>query len=384
MAWPGVAFRIATPQSDLDDLAQRLANTRFPSQQIAVDWSFGTPLDYARRLLERWMHGFEWRRWEERINRYEQRILNVEDSEIHVIVEQGSGDRPLPLILTHGWPGSFLEFIDLIEPLAHPERFGGRIEDAFTVVVPSLPGYGYSPAPAAPLSPRDIARLWSKIAIEQFGFPAYAAQGGDWGSAITSHLALYFPERLVGIHLNTAGMMPTINADTAPMTPAEMEWAGAAQARMSPESAYQQVQATKPQSLAFAQTDSPMGLACWMVEKFQGWTIPGEARDPPFDMDWLIANVMLYWLNGPSAPSWLYTFLRDMSVLAAPPGARVKVPCAFTLFPRDFVLPAPREWLARVFNVQRYVNAPSGGHFPAVENPNLMLTEIRDFFSGCR
>jgi pimeloyl-ACP methyl ester carboxylesterase len=381
---PGASFRIETPQSDLDDLAQRLARTRLPARQIADDWNYGTPLGYARRLLDRWMNGFDWRHWERRINRFNQRMLNVEGQAIHVVVEQGSGDKPLPLILTHGWPGSFLEFVDLIEPLAHPERFGGKIEDAFTVVLPSLPGYGYSGAPAAPLAPRDIARLWSKMAVEQFGFTAYAAQAGDWGSSVTSNLALYFPECLVGIHLNTTGMIPTLTSASPPMSAAEMEWAGRAQAVMMPESAYQQVQATKPQSLAFAQTDSPMGLACWIIEKFQGWTIPGESGDPPFDMDWLIANVMLYWLNGPGPASWLYTALRDLASLNAPPGSHIDVPSAFTLFPRDLVVPAPREWVARVFNVQRYMVAPSGGHFPALENPDLMLAEIRGFFSDYR
>lgn len=176
--------------------------------------------------------------------------------------------------------------------------------------------------------------------------------------------------------------MPTINADSTPMSAEEPRWAARAQARMAPESAYQQIQA-KPQSLAFAQIDSPLGLACWIVEKFQRWTIPAEADDPPFAMDWLNAIVMLYWLNGPSAPSWLYTFLRDMSAMAAP-DACVKVPCAFTLFPRDLVVPPPREWADRVFNVQRYLVAPTGSHFPAMENPALMTKEILEFFSCYR
>jgi pimeloyl-ACP methyl ester carboxylesterase len=381
---PGSAYKMATPQSVLDDLALRLSRSRLPAQQIAAGWNYGTPLDYASRLRDYWIDRFDWRRWEQRVNRYEQRMVSVDGHDLHILVEPGSGQSPLPLILTHGWPGSFLEFIDLIEPLAHPEEFGGRIEDAFTIILPSMPGYGYSRAPAAPVSPKTIASLWSKLAVEHLGLEVYAAQGGDWGSAVTANLALHYPERLVAIHLNNGGLSPTIDANSPPLAQEEIQWAGQVQAAMAREGAYLQVQGTKPQSLAYAQTDSPLGLACWIIEKFQGWTVPGESSDPPFDMDWLLANVMLYWINGSNAASWLYTFLMDPGALAAAPGARVHVPSGFTLFPKDIVAPPPKRWLERVFNLVRYRVAADGGHFPALENRDLMLSEIRQHFAAYR
>lgn len=383
-ALPGRPFKIDTPQLVLDDLFQRLERTRFPTEAPAAGWRYGTPQDYARRLRDRWMNGFDWRVWEERINRYPQCLVTVDGQEIHVLVEPGSGSDPLPLVLTHGWPGSFLEFLEMIEPLAHPERFGGRVEDAFTVVLPSLPGYGYSAPPPAPITPARIASFWHQLAVDHFGFAKYGAQGGDWGSAVTAALALLHPQRLVGIHLNAGGLPITIDGTVPPMTEEETAWAARAQAVMLPESGYQRIQGTKPQTLAYAQTDSPMGLAAWIVEKFQGWTVPGTAADPPFEMDRLLANIMLYWLNGSNAPSWLYICLNDMAAMAPPANTRVTVPAGFTLFPKDVVVPPPRSWLERAFDVRQYRIAEGGGHFPAMENGDLLLGEIRSFFAPLR
>lgn len=369
----------------MQDLTDRLQRTRFPADQIDGTWHYGTPLGYARRLRDHWLTAFDWRSWERRINEFEQRMVSVDGQDIHMLVEPGSGDRPLPLFLTHGWPGSFLEFIDLVEPLAHPERFGGRIEDAFTVVLPSLPGFGYSPAPSRPLKPRDIAILWSKLAIEEFGFAAYGAQGGDWGSAVTANLALLAPKCLVGVHLNMAGIAPTLDAESAPLAEEERVWIGRSQARMGRETGYQQIQATRPQSLAYGHTDSPIGLAGWIAEKFQRWTVPDETTDPPFQMDHLLANIMLYWINGSNAPSWLYVCLMDQQSLAIPGGARISVPAGFTLFENDLLAPPPRLWLDRCFADISYYNVvPDGGHFPAMERGKLLVDEIRRFFANHR
>lgn len=208
MQLPGTAFRVSIEQAQLDDLQQRLAQVRWPNEPENAGWRYGTAQPYLRRLLEHWQTAFDWRAWETRINRFEQRMVDVDGQLIHVLVEPGSGSNPLPLLLTHGWPGSFLEFIDLIEPLAHPERFGGREEDAFTVIVPSLPGYGFSPSPQSPMGPRAIARLWSKLVIEHFGFEHYVAQGGDWGAVVTGLLARLHPQGLAAVHLNMLGNIP--------------------------------------------------------------------------------------------------------------------------------------------------------------------------------
>jgi pimeloyl-ACP methyl ester carboxylesterase len=290
----------------------------------------------------------------------------------------------MPLLITHGWPGSFLEFIDIIDKLAHPEQFGGNAKDSFTVVVPSIPGYGFSAPPPRIIPPHEVSRLWSKLATEAFGFKRYVAQGGDWGSLITSRLALDYPERLLAAHLNLVGLVPSIGPDTPPLTSEEQDWFQRAAARMGPESGYQRIQGTKPQTLAYAQTDSPIGLAAWILEKFHGWTIPGEHRDPPFSLDHLLANVMLYWLQGSNAPSWLYAALEQPGQLSIPPGARTTVPCGFTLFPNDVVSPPPRSWIERAFNVQYLRVMEKGGHFPAMEHGDLLVEEMRSFFRAYR
>jgi len=380
---PGKPFRVGVPQPVLDDLKERLARTRWPIEPEAPNWTYGTPLSYARRAVEHWRHSFDWRAWETRINRFEQRLVDIEGIDIHVLIEQGSGARPLPLVLTHGWPGSFLEFIELIEPLAHPERHGGKVEDAFTVIVPSLPGYGFSGAPRAPISPRRVAGLWHKLA-QEFGLTRYAAQGGDWGSVVTSWLALDHPGDLAAIHLNMVGLRPWVGSASLPVSAEEKAWIDAAQRARAREVGYQQIQGTKPQSLAYPLTDSPAGLAAWILEKFHGWTIGGEDRDPPFDLDHLIANVMLYWINGINAANWLYVSLADGTAAALGQGERVGVPAGFSLFPRDLLLPPPRSWVERAYDVRSFNVFETGGHFPAMENGPLLIDEIRTFFRNWR
>ena len=384
MDLPGTAFEVHVAQDVLDDLQIRLSQCRMPNEDAAADWRHGPPRDYMRRLVACWRIDFDWRAWEKLINRFQQRLVRIDDFSIHVIVETGSGTAPLPLVLTHGWPGSFLEFIDIIEPLAHPERFGGDAEDGFTVIVPSLPGYGFSSAPSAPITPDAIAALWHRLAVDSFGFERYVAQGGDWGSAVTSRLALNHPERLVAVHLNMCGLTPQLGPGTPPMAPEEQDWAGRQAAMLRQEDGYQRIQATKPQTLAYAMTDSPAGLAAWIVEKFQGWTIGGENCDPPFTMDRLLANIMLYWISGSNAPSWLYVVLASDQPLQVPSGCKVSVPAGFSLFTRDLLLPPPRSWLERCYDVAFYKVSDQAGHFPAMEQGSLLVEDVRSFFRAYR
>ena len=373
----GTPFHAQASAESLADLRQRLERTRLPREQAGIDWETGTPLSYAERLRDYWLNEFDWRRWEARINAYPQRMVEIDGQQIHVIIESGSGEQPLPLVMTNGWPGSFLEFIDLIDQLAHPEKHGGRIEDAFTVVIPSLPGYGFSPPPGAPISPAEIARLWWKLMTQTLGCDRYVAYGSDWGSLVTALLALDYPERLDGILLTSPGFVPTIT-EAAPLTKEEASWQQRADRAMRSESGYQMVQGTKPQSLAYGHTDSPIGLASWVIEKFHAWTIPGSHEDPPFRMDELLANVMLYWLNGAVAPMWLYFFLQDVTTIA--PGRKATVPAGFLFAPGDLVVPPPRSWLERSFNVALYRVMDSGGHFPGMDNAEQLVPELRAFF----
>lgn len=383
MYLPGTAFRIHTHDEQLLDLQRRLSEVRWPGEPTRAGWRYGTAQPYLRRLVEHWRTGFDWRQWETRINSFEQRLVNVDGQLIHVVVEQGSGIDPMPLLLTHGWPGSFLEFIDLIEPLAHPERFGGREEDAFTVVIPSLPGYGYSPAPAAPIGPRAIAGLWSKLATEHFGFERYVAQGGDWGAVVTGLLARLYPQGLEAVHLNMLGNMPVLGADSD-LSAEEGAWLGRLAAMQQEEGAYQQLQGTKPQSLAYGLTDSPVGLAAWVVEKFQSWTLGDSAEDPPFSMDWMLANLMLYWLNGINGANWLYQAARVSGDTRVAAHECETVPAGFALFPKDLIPPAPRAFLERIFDVRHYRVFERGGHFPALEQGEVLAQDMRQFFRAFR
>lgn len=368
---PGTPYKLQADDAMIADVRARMEAARFPAQQAGSDWETGTPLAYMRRLRDYWLNRFDWNVWVDRINSFEQRMVDVNGQQIHVIVELGSGAKPLPLVMTSGWPGSFVEFLDLIDPLAHPERHGGKVEDAFTVIIPSLPGYGLSPAPSKPLSPVDIAPLWSALITDCFKVDHFVAYGSDWGSAVTTAMAFDCPERLRGIMLTMAGAAPDLSEGPA-LTAEEQKWVGKYKAALVRESAYQAIQGTKPQTLSYAQSDSPIGLAAWIVEKFQGWTVPGTQDDPPFSMDILLANIMLYWIGGSLAPSWLYIFLSGIT----PRTGKARVPAAFMLPPDDLFPPPPRAWLERMFDVADY-KLDGVGHFPGMDSPDTLIMELR-------
>ncbi|MDB5395289.1 MAG: Epoxide hydrolase [Rhodospirillales bacterium] len=377
-------FKVAVSDAVLDDLKTRLARTRWPIEAKATPWQYGTDLTYLKSVLAHWHDAYDWRLWEEKLNRFPQYKAIVGGRKLHFIMERGSGDNPLPLVLTHGWPGSVVEFLDVIEPLAHPERFGGNIEDAFTVIVPSLPGYGFSDPPDAPITPRDIAGLWRELMVDVLGCERYVAQGGDWGSTITSWLAFDHPEHLAAIHLNMQGLLPFRGEGVPPMTEEELNWLKEAQESSRLESAYQQIQGTKPQTLSYGLTDSPAGLAGWILEKFHGWTIPGSAEPPPFDLDRLLTNVMLYWLGGINASTWLYVALIDSNAFFLNPGETIAVPTGLFLFPNDLIPPPPDSWTRRVYNVTHRRDGASGGHFAVFENGPLLVDDMRAFFRNYR
>ncbi len=379
MKQPGQPFTIAVPQDVLDDLRRRIAATRWPRAPRGPDWELGASLPYMRRVADHWLNAYDWRAVEARLNRIPQRKVTVGGIGIHVFVEQGSGPAPTPIILTHGWPGSPIELMALVEPLAHPERFGGDVAEAFTVVVPSLPGCGFSDPPDEPITPQAIAGMWGELMGREFGFERYMAHGGDWGGVITSWMGVYRPPGLFGIHLNSA-TMPPHPSDQADLTPPEQAFADGRRNRTVGETAYQAIQGGKPLSLAYAQADSPVGLAAWILEKFHGWTIKGQEADPPFPLDELISNVMFYWLGDAQAMSWLYRFLVDGSSFRLAQGQKVAVPAGFCVFPNEMSAPPPEAWLRRSYDqVVRYTAAPAGGHFPGLEHPGLLVDEIRAF-----
>jgi pimeloyl-ACP methyl ester carboxylesterase len=379
-----VPFQIEVPSRVLDDLAERLARARLPGAPADAGWDYGIEPGYLRRLVDYWRTDYDWRAVEARLNRLPQFVASVGGYRLHLVYEPGSGPAPLPLVLTHGWPGSFVEFEAVVEPLAHPERFGGQIEDAFDVVVPSLPGYGWSSAPPAPISPRDIARVWDELMASALGYARYVAQGGDWGGLVTSWLAVDAPSHVAAIHLNIMGLRPYLGEGSAPLAPEEEAWVARTRARLARETGYQAIQGTKPQTLAYALTDSPVGLAAWIAEKFHGWSAPGP-DGPPFTMEQILTDVMIYWLTGSAnTASWLYTAARRLDGMRLGRGEFVDVPTAFVSCPHDLFPAPPDRWVQRVYHCVRRTDLPVGGHFLAYERPAEFVEDVRAFFRDYR
>jgi len=381
-------FRIDVPQAVLDDLRQRLALTRWPNEPQGRPWRYGTSLAWMRGVAEHWVQRYDWRKHEAHLNRFPQYLADIGGQRIHFLLERGSGPNPLPLLITHGWPGSVVEFLHVMEPLAHPERFGGDPRDAFTVVAPSIPGFGFSAPPPAPVTTREVAGLWHRLMTETLGCERYVAQGGDYGGIITSWLALDHPQPLAAIHLNMLGFRPAPDAG-APPDAVEQAWIKASNKRREGETAYQLIQGTKPQTLAYGLTDSPVGMAAWILEKFHGWTMPGSPHfptsAPPFALDDLLTNVMLYWVNGINAANWMYVPLLDPANRQLPAGRKVEVPAGFLFCPSDLTLPPPQSWVRRSYpNIAHYRVAERGGHFAALELGPVFVDEVRAFFRRYR
>ncbi len=383
-------FEVRIDAAVLEDLQQRLAATRWPNQPADGGWLYGTDLAYMQKLVAHWRDGYDWRRWEARLNRFPQYRAEVGRLVLHFIAEPGSGPDPLPLVLTHGWPGSVFEFHKIIEPLAHPERFGGDPADSFTVIAPSLPGYGFSDWPDRPINPREIGHLWHRLMTDVLGFERFVAQAGDWGSVVSAWLAFHYPQAVRAIHLNMMALKPYLGPNTAPLSDAERQWIAKLKRRLDWAGGYQAIQGTKPQTLAYGLADSPAGLAAWIVEKFQH-----HLKEPPgtlslFPMDELITNVMIYWVtNCHNAASWIYHAVHHQGGVALGPGAdgrgeRVEVPTGFAFFPYDLFPVPPESWPKRAFNVVHRSDFADGGHFAALEKGDLLVDDMRAFFRPFR
>lgn len=377
-------FTIAVSDAELADLRARLEKTRLPPAPADAEWRYGTARPFMETVVDHWIRRYDWRAVERRLNRLPHFIANIDGYDIHYIHVRGSGRRPLPLILTHGWPGSFVEFDDVIEPLAHPERFGGSADDAFDVIVPSIPGYGWSSPPPHPVTTREIAPLWNKLMTQVLGYQTYLAQGGDWGSLIASWLGVDFADRATAIHINIMGLRPYTGEGSEPFSADELAWLDTARRRLRRESGYQAIQGTKPQTLAFGLNDSPAGLAAWIIEKFHGWSDSPNGV-PPFTLDQLITNVMIYWVTQSIHTStWLYTAARLKGGMGLAQGERVTTPTGFLACPHDLFPPPPDAWVRRTYNVVHRTDWKAGGHFAAYERGPDLVTDIRSFFRRFR
>ncbi|MCF8709793.1 epoxide hydrolase family protein [Rhizorhapis sp. SPR117] len=368
-------FTIAVPEESLSDLRERLSRTRWTVAPAGPEWALGTSLRYMKHVVAHWLDNYSWRDTEARLNAHEQHRVTLDGMKIHVTIERGSGRNPMPVILTHGWPGSPVELISLSDRLAHPEKHGGKAEDAYTVVIPALPGCGFSDAPKEPISPREVGALWARL-MRALGFERYMVHGGDWGGVISSWHALDFPDEVIALHCNNVMLDAPWSYEAAPADAEERAHAEQTAARQVGETGYQWVQGTKPLTAYYALTDSPAGLAAWILEKFHSWTPKSEDGFPPLDLDHLITNIMFYWLGNAQAVSWMYRWLLDYSAFVLPEGRKVEVPSGFCLFPDDVAPPPPDRRIARAYNCIHVTRAERGGHFPGLEHPDVLADDM--------
>jgi len=372
-------FTLHVPEAAITDLQQRLAATRFPDQPPGPAWETGADLAYVQALVEHWRTGFDWRAAEAGLNAFPQFKLPLHGIGLHYLHVLGTGPAPQPLLLSHGWPGSVFEFLELIPRLTDPARFGGDPADAFTVVAPSLPGYGLSFQPGQErFNVEDIADCFASL-MTALGYDRFGAQGGDWGGFVTSRLGAVHADRLVGIHLN---MLAIRRDPSGGATPDEVVYDQQLKAWLREESAYQAIQGTKPQTLAFALTDSPAGLAAWIVEKFRAWSDCDGDPANAIPRDRMLANIALYWFTGAIGSSFWPYYGRLHGSWPIP--GTVDVPMGYAEFPHEMLRP-PRSLAARTYtDIQRWSVMPRGGHFAALEQPEALAAEIRAFFRPLR
>lgn len=376
------SFRIHVPDEVLDDLKDRLNNIRWPDQPAGSGWERGTEIDYLQSLVSYWRNHYDWRKQEDRLNRFAQFRCNIDGIDVHFVHERGKGPNPVPIILTHGWPDSFLRYQKIIPLLTDPARHGGKPEDSFDVVVPSLPGFGFSGSPKqSGVNNFRVSELWAKLMTAKLGYRRFAAAGGDIGSGVARYLALNHPELLIGIHLTDIGIIRNLMAaQDAELSPEELQYKRNALTWISQEGAYMSIQSTKPQTLAYGLSDSPVGLAAWIIEKFRAWSdCHGDLRQE-FSEDELLTNVMIYWVTNTIGSSARIYYENAHSL---PPMGSIKVPTGLAIFPADILLP-PKEWAEQNLNVTRWTVMPRGGHFTAMEEPELLAEEIRAFYRPLR
>lgn len=376
-------FSFHTPEPVLADLRRRLETTRWPDEIPGTGWDYGANLEELRDLAAYWRDGFDWRAQEERINQLPHHRTEIDGLGIHFLHYRGSGPNPMPILLIHGWPSSFLEMIRLAPRLADPESFGGSAADSFDVVVPSLPGSGFSDRPRARgMTKTLMAALFARLMSEGLGYRRFAARGGDIGSGISAWMGVDFPQQLIGIHVSDV-LSPGLGPQSPPLTEAEKAFLEEERSWLEAEGAYDHIQRTKPQTLAYGLHDSPVGLAAWIVEKLRSWSDCDGQVTRRFSHDDLLTQVTLYWVTETINSANRLYFERERTPRFLAPGQRVEVPCAVTIFPADIDRP-PREWGERAYNVQRWTVMPRGGHFAAHEEPDLLAEDIREFLRPLR
>ena len=373
-------FKLNIPDKALQEIYTKVKN--YPWHEMPDDggWKYGSNLEYMKEISSYWIKDFDWRKHEAEINKFSNFTTVVDDIEMHFIHEKGSGSNPTPLLLMHGWPGSVVEFLHIIEKLAHPEKFGGNIEDAFDVIVPSLPGFGFS---GKPIGPRKMAAILNKLMIENLEYENYLAQGGDWGATIANWIGYDHSKSCKAIHINCL----TMRHPDGPQSKQEEEWQKRFDKDQIMQDGYRTQQATKPQTLSYGMMDSPVGIAAWIIEKMYSWSdLKDGDIESAYSKDTLLANIMVYIVTKTfNTASWIYYGRREEGGRFFPKDfKKIEIPTAAAIFPAEMSEWPPRSYVDRIFNITQWTEMPRGGHFAAMEEPELLVKDIVKFAKTIR
>ena len=379
------AFKIQVEDKVLDDLRRRLETVRWPDQIPNSGWDYGSNLDYLKELVEYWRSGFDWRAQEAKLNLFHHFKSQVDGLDIHFIHERGKGPNPIPLVITHGWPSTFFEMHKIIPLLADPGAHGGDPADAFDVVAPSLPGFGFSDqSTERGMDVQRVAEMWNKLMTENLGYARFAAQGGDIGAGVTARLGHDHAGSLIGIHLTSVNRpAPYLGPGSRELTEAEQAHIVQREKWQQDEGGYNHIQSTKPQTLSYGLNDSPVGLAAWIVEKYRTWSDCGGDVERRFSKEELLTNITIYWVTQTIGSSVRMYYDNQRGTWVMGKDQRAPTPAAVAVFPGEISRP-PREWAERSYNVCRWTEMPRGGHFAALEEPELLAADVRAFFRSYR
>ena len=372
-------FKISYPKQRILEIKEKVE--MFPWHEMPKEggWSFGTNIDYMKNLADYWTKKYDWESQELRLNQQPNYKTKVDDIDIHFIFKKSSSPKAIPLILIHGWPGSIVEFLDIIEQLSEPEKYGNKDEICFDIIAPSIPGFAFSGKPANPIGPRRIAEIFNKLMTENLGYERYVAQGGDWGSAISTWLGFDHSKNCKGIHIN---MLPARHID-GPKTEEEKSWEKQFNIDYVSQSGYFAIQSTKPQTLSYAMMESPLGVAAWIVEKFYYWSdLKDGSLDLTYQKDDLLTNIMIYILTKSfNTSSWIYYGrVKEGGRILSNDSRRVEVPTGCAVYPKEFLTWPPKSYVERLFNLVHWTEMKKGGHFAALEQPSSLIKDIQDFY----
>ena len=371
-------FNINFTKKEISLIYQKVKEYPWDSIANLEKWDHGTNKSYLKELCKYWITDFDWNKQETKFNKFSNFISTVDGNEIHFIKEKGSSPNSVPLLLMHGWPGSVVEFLDIIEKLAHPEKFGGDKKNSFDVIAPSLPGFGFSSKPSKPIGPRKMAEIFNKLMIENLGYKNYIAQGGDWGATIANWIGYDHSKFCKAIHINCL----TMRHPDGPQSTEEKEWQTRFDKDQIMQDGYRTQQATKPQTLSYGMMDSPVGIAAWIIEKFYSWSDNKRGDiETVFSKDVLLTNIMIYIITKTfNTASWIYYGREEEGGrVLSKEGKRVEVPTACALFPAEMSSWPPRSYVDRVYNVRQWTEMPTGGHFAAMEQPKFLIEDLRNF-----